>query len=79
MNKPDVLQTWTIFRHPRDYPNSYVVRRFDIVPGSREPVPSMYPHAIGPTLEAVRQTIPPGLMRFDRHPMDEPQIVEIWM
>lgn len=33
----------------------------------------------GASLEEVRQHLPPGLSRLERHPGDDPNIVETWL
>ena len=71
------LSIWTIYEHPGDYPDGFVVRKFDIVHGKTEPVPSI---AFGaPTLETARSLLPAGLRRLPRAETDEPQIVESWI
>lgn len=72
----DGLQTWTIYNNPSDYPGKFVVRRMTILGGiHRDPEPA----AVVDTLEEARAAVPPSLMRIDRHPNDEPQIVECWL
>ncbi len=72
------LSMWTIYERPRDHPDGYVARKWDIVPGTSEPVPTMI--AFGaPTLEAVRSLLPAGLTRLPRSGGDDPAIVETWL
>lgn len=71
------LVTYTVYDHPSDFPHSFVVRRFTILPGSYQPDP--LPYAVGPTLDAVRSVLPPGLVCITRSPEDEGQIVEVWL
>jgi len=64
--------TYTIYKHPRDYPDKYVARAFHV----DQPLGIM---GIGDSLEAVRDMLPPGLTLIGRRPEDEPQIVETWV
>jgi hypothetical protein len=69
------LAFWTVYERPKDYPQGFVARRFEIQAG----LPLATDNAFfGPTLESVRAQIPKGLLRIARDPDDEPQIVEIW-
>jgi hypothetical protein len=68
---------WVIYRNPTDYPGRYVLRkqlaRLGEVWAEREP------RAVGDTIEEIRGVLPDFLARMDRHPDDEPQIVETWV
>lgn len=68
---------WTVYDHPRDEPDHYVARRWEI-------------HADGPhatfdkitsdTLNLLRDEFKErGLTCLPRSPEDEPQIVESWL
>lgn len=70
---------FAVYEKPADFPNSFVVRKWFIDPGSTEPRPDRNPCIIGPTLEAVREQIPAGLTRIERLPADDPVIVEVWI
>jgi hypothetical protein len=74
--KTGELHIWTVYERPRDYPNSFVARLHIVSEGKTGPTDTVI---IGPTLESVRKQIPQGLVRMDRFPMDEPQIVEVWL
>jgi hypothetical protein len=65
---------WTIYDHPRDFPNHFVVRRwFGECP---EPDP-----ALCDSLEAARILIgrSGGSLRLNRAPTDDPSIIESWL
>lgn len=70
------LCMYTIYKHPADYPNKYVVRRSAIGEGDvkhdREPL------IVAETLLDARAVIPWGLTCLSRHPNDEAQIFEVW-
>lgn len=70
------LSLWTIYAHPADYPEGFVIRRFYVGPGGRVRKGEAY---VAPSLEAVRKLVPTGLACLDRSVSDEPQIVETWI
>lgn len=79
MPEPEVvLSQYVVYENPADFPDSFVVRRWNIVRGQSEPVPELLPLAITDTIEAARIRIPQGLVRLDRWPQDDNCIVEIW-
>lgn len=63
---------WAIYKHPLDYPDKYVARKFILDRPTSETI-------IGNTLEEVRIGIPKGLTRFLPEKEDDRVIVEIWM
>jgi hypothetical protein len=72
------LAIWTVYRHPSDYPDKFVARRFDIDGDGARPTASII---TAPNLETLRDILEFELLltRLDRHPVDEPQIVECWL
>ncbi len=56
-----VLTQYAIYDHPRDYPNHYVVRRWDIVEGCPVPVPDQNMKVAG-SLDVARLMLPAGLI-----------------
>lgn len=74
-----VMETWTIYRYPRDYPEHYVLRRWVILSSGGEPIPDAAPAALGTDLLTVRGRVPPGLVCLGREPGDDPVIVETWV
>ena len=77
-NRRDHLNIYTVFENPTDYPGQFVIRRFE----SRGNPPSVTPCevvATGKTIEEVRDQLPQDLTRLDRHPQDDPKIVETWL
>lgn len=74
----ELLPIWTVYRHPTDYPHGYVARMSVI----RSPMRGYMPTdlvILGDTLAAVRDALPPGLIRLDRDEEDDPHIVESWL
>lgn len=67
---------WVIYEKPADFPDGFIARKHVIDVGSHRPTMTC---AHGETLESVRSQLPPGLVRLDRSPGDDPVIVESWM
>jgi hypothetical protein len=73
----DVLEIWTVYERPRDFPAfRFVVRVHEVRAGAHGPTGRAWG---AQTLEDVRSVIPPGLYRMDRNPDDDPIIVETWL
>ena len=71
-----VLYQYTIYDHPRDYPEGFVVRQWRIASGEGGPTPEEAWTA--PSLEAARALVPAGLFCLPRVAEDDPVIVETW-
>ena len=71
----DVFSMWVIYERPRDFPQGFIVRRWDIT----GPGPTPGPAYAELTLEAARRHVPPGLECLPRFENDEPTIVEAWL
>jgi hypothetical protein len=72
-----VLNMWTVYDHPRDFPDSHVARRFECG-GGTEPVPTR--DVVKGELPAIREAFARcGLVCLTRNDGDEPQIVETWL
>lgn len=69
---PKVFNSYTIFKQPRDFPNPFVVRRFEFT----NPTADVYE---ADTLENARLLLPPGLALIPHFPDDDPNIVEVWI
>jgi hypothetical protein len=70
------LVIWTIYHKPRDHPDGFVARRFEVA-GEE---PKATDDVIAGDLEELRQIFwKAGLVKMPRHPQDEPQIVESWV
>jgi hypothetical protein len=72
----EALSIWTVYDHPRDYPNSWVARRFEI---SNKGVGITREMFLADTLEELRVLLPVGLVRLNRQASDDPKIVETWL
>lgn len=71
------LTTYTIYKHPKDYPLGYVMRQWIGVNGHGEPRPGTATRHL--TLRAARSLIPVGLVCLRRDPADDPCIFETWL
>jgi hypothetical protein len=67
---------WTIYDHPRDSPDKFVVRAHRSGKGFTQPSDEATHHN---TLEEARAAIPEGLVWFDRQPEDDKAILETWL
>jgi hypothetical protein len=70
------LLVYTVYCKPSDFPGSYVVRRSRPLGGKVEHEREVW--CLANTLEGARASIPQELYRQDRHPSDDPVIVETW-
>jgi hypothetical protein len=77
MPPPLTLSIWTVYDHPRDYPDSWVARRVDI--SRQRGVVMTSEMFLADSLEELRALLPPGLARIARSPMDDPKIAETWI
>lgn len=77
--REDELSGWTIFDHPSDYPQHFVVRRFAIGKGEVTPTADVF---LADSLDAARAGLlcrHRGLTCFSRWAEDDPVIVEMWL
>ena len=72
------LAMWTVYEHPRDYPDKFVARRFDVDADGPEPSASII---VAPDLNTLRK-----ILRYELHlvcitrsPEDDQVIVETWL
>jgi hypothetical protein len=70
------LHIWTVYDHPRDYPDSYVARLTLVGAGVTQPSNVMF---TADTLEELRSLLPPGMTYFPRDEQDDPVILEVWI
>lgn len=71
------MKTYTIYDHPLDYPNHFVMRVFEVSSdGSVTPTSSL---ATSTSLTEIRALIPPECVCIARHPGDDLVIVETWI
>ena len=74
------LIIWVIYKHPSDYPNKYVARKWTKPTDSKKR--TLLPteiKLIADSIEEIRSKLPKFLTRFERDISDDPCIVETWM
>lgn len=71
------LIIWTVYDHPKDIPDSFVVRGHEIGRSGQDGV--HFTCFAAPTLDKVRAVLPPGLVPMLRSPEDDASIVETWL
>ena len=70
------LQVWTIYDHPKDFPDHYVAR------ANVDGVPTDHYHTFETLadLEVMRNTFRErGMVRVERHHSDDTVIMEVWL
>lgn len=72
-----VLNLYTIYKDPLDFPGKYVVRLWEAHPPIEDPLPQHT--TVFDSLDEARASLPPGLYNLGRFDADEPQIVETWV
>ena len=73
-----VMQLWTVFEKPDDYPEAFVARPTRIMRGL-PPMP-LAAVLLADTLPALREQLPPWLTRMGPMGPDEPEhLVETWL
>jgi hypothetical protein len=71
-----VLLVWTIYKHPRDFPDRWVARPHVTGPHQMGP---LRVHLEAESLDELRERLPKELHRVQRSPADEVQIFESWI
>jgi hypothetical protein len=74
------LFLYVVYDQPTDYPSKVIVRRQRISPGRLHVDP--IPFIVADSLQRARDTLSllvPGLACMERHPQDDPVIVETWV
>jgi hypothetical protein len=72
-----LLRQYVIYDHPRDYPDYFVVRAWEINSGIPIPLPFGNP-VLTETLDEARAAVPVGFVNIGRFEEDDPVIVEVW-
>jgi hypothetical protein len=64
---------YAIYKHPLDYPENYVVRKWDGL------APDVEPLAVVDTLATARAALPSELTNIGRYDEDDACLVEVWV
>ena len=71
----NTLTIFTIYEKPRDNPEGFVVRRWEVESGMQKPCEAWRAQ----TLSEARLIVPRGMVRMPRDPQDDPAVVESWI
>lgn len=71
-----ILSIWTVYDRPKDYPDTFVARRFEAGKGVHGPTGDTVTGDLNQIREAMNMN---GLYRMPRAPSDDRHIVETWM
>jgi len=66
------IDVWVIYKHPIDFPDKFVARKWVLDKPTNEVV-------IGNNLEEVRLGLPKGLTKFQPDETDDKHIIENWL
>ena len=72
----EILSLWTVYEKPKDYPQGYIARRFEVWVGTYQ---ATIDTIKAETLEELRSKIPKGKVSIGRTAGDDPVIVEVWV
>lgn len=72
----DGIWGWTVYDHPADFPDKFVVRGWRVENGLAVALEDV---VIVDTLDEARAAIPEGLRAIPRLKDDDPVIVESWI
>jgi hypothetical protein len=68
---------WTVYDHPKDFPHSFVARRFEVAKAVSWPTDDIL---VSGDLDMLRDELAArGLTPITRDPDDDPKIVEVWL
>lgn len=74
-----VLRVYVIYDHPRDYPDHFVLRAWDVAGSVPVPIPELQTR-LAATLDEARGHLPPDwLVNIGRQPDDDVAILEVWI
>lgn len=71
------LVLWTVYDHPKDYPDRYVARMFDVTAGKVRPTLATIMSSDLEWLRAALREM--HLTRLERSPEDDPVVLETWI
>lgn len=74
MEQKQALDMWVIYDHPKDFPDSFVARRWEVT-NQEKPTADYY---AAPTRAEVEALLPPGLHFAPRFEQDDLTIVGVW-
>lgn len=74
------IRMYAIYKRPQDYPNSWVLRGWEVRDGIKEPCPDLHPIVCSSRSEARGHIarLSPGATLIDSNDPD-PSVEEVWM
>lgn len=75
--EPEGVTIWTIYDHPADYPDHFVARKTISNASGVHPCCVLIISTEVADLRAEMAVL--GLSKLDRHPDDDPKIMETWL
>jgi hypothetical protein len=73
----DALSIWVIYDHPRDFPDRFIARRHVVTGSAQGPTEDI---VADKSLKQLRRVMESRfLTKLDRHPSDDPTIIETWL
>lgn len=77
MSDDGALAIWTVYDHPKDFPQEFVARRFSVDRHGSRPTDDVLTST---SLDLLRTELAGrGLTVINRMPGDDPKIVEVWL
>lgn len=76
MPRQTAVLLYVIYDHPRDFPEEYVCRRWELDQLLDE---GLDPFLHSTSLEEIRRQLPPDLVKIRPWGHDDPVILEIWI
>ncbi len=77
MSQSEPMYQWVIYDHPKDFPDVYVARKWEIKDGKFEPTQEIKKSK---NIDELRKYFfQQQLFRIVRMPGDDPCIVEVWI
>jgi len=70
------LLIWTVYDHPKDYPDYYVARKFITTPAYVIATDDLL---LSKNIEALRKILSKTLICLSRSENDDPRIMETWL
>jgi hypothetical protein len=77
MSHTDILDIWTLYDHPADFPDCFVMRRFAVGPGYARATDQVFRCENIERLRELARRM--GLHCIPHSPNDDPNIVESWL
>lgn len=75
----DPLRIWTLYDHPKDYPQGYVVRQWVVTAKGEQPTATIIQSDAVDKIEAFMAECYPGLTWIPRSENDDPVIMGTWL